>query len=127
VTATSWLLAAAGAVGLTVLFTHHRATFTLATVLFLYLLLAVAVARAGGPLPAAAAGVAGFGLANWYFVTPQRQLAVRDGRDLLSLAVYLVAVATVVALVEEVRRLRQTLARSQAELVASRSEADDSS
>lgn len=109
-----WVIAACTVVGLTVLFTHHRTTFTLSTVLLSYLLVTIVVARLGGPLPAAAAGVAGFGLTNWFFVAPQRQLAVSQGRDLLSLAAYLVAVGAVVVLADEVRRLRRALAREPA-------------
>lgn len=105
------MLAVGGTAGLTVLFTHQRATFTLSSVLLTYFVLAVVVARVGGALPGSAAGVAGFVLTNWYFVNPQRQLAVREGRDLLSLAAYLVAVGVVVSLAEEVRWVRRTRAR----------------
>ncbi|MDQ3738023.1 MAG: DUF4118 domain-containing protein [Actinomycetota bacterium] len=104
--------AAGGTAGLTVLFTHQRATFTLSSVLLVYFLLVVVVARLGGPLPGGATGVAGFVLTNWYFVSPQRQLAVSEGRDLLSLGAYLVAVGIVVALAEEVRRARRTPAQA---------------
>jgi two-component system, OmpR family, sensor histidine kinase KdpD len=90
------LVAAAGLPALTALLALLRDALELPSVLLLYLLLVVAVSAIGGLWPALAAAVAGFLLANWYFVPPLHTFTISDGENILALLVFL-AVAGVVS------------------------------
>ncbi len=83
--------------------------------LLLYLVLAMVVALVGGVLPALAAVVVGFLLANWYFTPPFYVLTITDGENVFALLVYVFAAGTVAILVDRVGRSRQRAARLQAE------------
>jgi two-component system, OmpR family, sensor histidine kinase KdpD len=113
-----WIIAAAGLPLLTLAFVNLRDTFELSTVLLLYLVLAMVVALVGGVLPALAAVVVGFLLANWYFTPPYYQLTITDVENLLALIVYVVAAGMVAVLVDRIGRTRLRGARLQAEAEA---------
>ena len=74
---------------LTVVMAGMRDSFELPGTLLLYLLAVVAVAAIGGVLPALAASVAAFLLANFYFIPPLHEFAIHEGKDLIALIVFL--------------------------------------
>ncbi len=113
-----WLIAVIGLPVITLTFTHTRDVFGLSSALLLYLVLAMVVALVGGALPAAAAVIAGFFLANWFFTPPYYRLDISDIENVLALVVYVVAAGIVAVLVDRVGRSRLRAARSQAEAEA---------
>jgi two-component system sensor histidine kinase KdpD len=84
----------------------------------MYLILAMVVALVGGVLPAAAAVVGGFLLANYYFTPPLYQFTIHEGENLLALVVYAVAAGIVALLVDRVGRSHLQAARSRSEAEA---------
>jgi two-component system sensor histidine kinase KdpD len=87
-------------------------------VLLMYLVLAMVVALVGGVLPAAAAVIGGFLLANWYFTPPFYEFTIHEGENLLALIVYVVAAGMVAVLVDRVGRSRLLAGRARAEAEA---------
>ncbi len=80
-----WLLAAVGLPLITFACANMRDQVGLPSVLLLYLVLAMVVALVGGVLPALAAVVVGFLLANWYFTPPFYVFTITDGENVLAL------------------------------------------
>ena len=76
------------------------------------------VALVGGVLPAAAAVVGGFLLANYYFTPPFHTFTIHEGENLLALLVYVAAAGIVAVLVDRVGRSRLQASRSRAEAEA---------
>ncbi|MGQ0616298.1 MAG: DUF4118 domain-containing protein [Acidimicrobiia bacterium] len=114
----AWSLTAAGLPLLTVVLANLRNTVGLSSVLLLYLLVAMAVAAVGGVVPAIAASVSGFLLANWYFTPPIYRFSIGDSENLLALVVYLGAAGLVSVMVDRVARSRLDATRSRAEAEA---------
>ena len=117
----AWSLAALGLPTLTWILLQLADGLGLHNVLLLYLLWAVLVGVVGGVLPALAAALAGFFLANWYFTEPFHTLIVRDPDHLVSLFVFLVVALAVGLLVglSTRRSAEARRARAQAEALAS--------
>jgi two-component system sensor histidine kinase KdpD len=113
-----WVLAVVGLPLTTLVFVNTRDQVGLPTVLLLYLVLAMVVALVGGVLPALAAVVVGFLLANWFFTPPFYVLTITDPENVLALIVYVFAAGTVAVLVDRVGRSRLRAARLQAEAEA---------
>jgi two-component system, OmpR family, sensor histidine kinase KdpD len=113
-----WIIAGVGLPLITVIFANLRDSFGLSSVLLLYLVLAMVVALVGGVLPAIAAVVIGFVLANWYFAPPYHQLHIADVENVLALLVYALAAGMVAVLVDRVGRSQLRAARLQAEAEA---------
>ena len=113
-----WVVAAVGLPVITLTFVNLRDTFGLSSVLLLYLVLAMVVALVGGVLPAMAAVIVGFLLANYYFAPPFHRLDIADVENVLALAVYAAAAGIVAVLVDRVGRSRLRAARLQAEAEA---------
>ena len=110
-----WAITAGGLPLLTLLFANARDTFGLTSVLLIYLILAMVVALVGGVLPAAAAVVGGFLLANWYFTPPFYEFTIHEGENLLALIAFVVAAGMVAVLVDRVGRSRLQAGRARAE------------
>jgi two-component system, OmpR family, sensor histidine kinase KdpD len=113
-----WAIAAVGLPLLTLLFANTRDTFGLHSILLIYLILAMVVALVGGVLPAAAAVVVGFLLANWFFTPPFYEWTISEAENLLALLIYVVAAGMVAVLVDRVGRSRLQASRSRAEAEA---------
>jgi two-component system, OmpR family, sensor histidine kinase KdpD len=113
-----WVIVAAGLPLLTLTFVHLRDTFGLHSVLLIYLILAMVCALIGGVLPATAAVVGGFLLANYFFTPPFHDWTVAEGENLLALLVYALAAGIVAVLVDRVGRSRLQASRSRAEAEA---------
>lgn len=113
-----WGIASVGLPSMTVLFAHSRSAFSLPSILLLYLVLAMVVALVGGVMPSAAAVVAGFLLANWYFTPPEHEFTVAATENLLALAVYVAAAGIVAVLVDRVGRRTLQARRATAEASA---------
>lgn len=116
----SWGLTAVGLPLLTWVVTAFRDRLDLHNVLLVYLLAAVVVGGIGGALPAAAAAVIGFLLANWFFTVPVGSWTIGSPQDLFSLFAFLVVALAVGLLVGlSTRRSAEALkARAQAEALA---------
>jgi two-component system sensor histidine kinase KdpD len=112
------VIAAVGLPVLTLLFANARDTFSLTTVLLVYLVLAMLVAVVGGLLPALAAGLAAFLLANWFFTPPYYEFTIHEGENLIALVVFLMATGLVAVLVDRVGRMRLRAGRARAEAEA---------
>jgi len=113
-----WVLVAVGLPLITLTCANLRDHVGLPSVLLLYLVLAMVVALVGGALPAGAAVLGGFLLANWFFTPPFHRLTITDGDNALALVVYAVAAGIVALLVDRVGRSRSRAARLQAEAEA---------
>jgi two-component system sensor histidine kinase KdpD len=113
-----WVLVVVGLPLITVIFVNLRDEVGFTSVLLLYLVLAMVVALVGGVLPAIAAVIGGFLLANWYFTPPFHELSIAERENLLALVVYAVAAGIVAVLVDRVGRSRMRAARLQAEAEA---------
>ncbi len=100
--------------GLSALHEHLR----LPSVLLIYLLLVVAVAAVGGLWPALAAAVAGFLLANWYFVPPVHTFTIGEGENILALIVFVTVAGIVSGFVSLAARRAAEGARARAEAEA---------
>jgi two-component system, OmpR family, sensor histidine kinase KdpD len=100
--------------GLSALHEHLR----LPSVLLIYLLLVVAVAAVGGLWPALAAAVAGFLLANWYFVPPIHTFTIGEGENILALIVFVTVAGIVSGFVSLAARRAAEGARARAEAEA---------
>ncbi|MBS1848128.1 MAG: sensor histidine kinase KdpD [Actinobacteria bacterium] len=111
----AWAFAAVVLPVTTVILTHMRGDIELSSVLLLYLLVVVAVAATGGALPAIAAAVAGFLLANWYFAPPYHRFTIVEPDNVLALVVYLLVAAIVSILVFVATRRTAEAARAGAE------------
>ncbi|MGV8909754.1 MAG: sensor histidine kinase [Propionicimonas sp.] len=93
-------VAAVGAPLLTLLLVPVRDSLGLDTVLLLFVLVSVAASAVGGVLPALAASVVSFGLANFFFAPPYGSLLVENSNELLDLIIFF-AVALGVGVVTE--------------------------
>jgi two-component system sensor histidine kinase KdpD len=113
-----WVLVVAGLPLITLAFANLRDQVGFTSVLLLYLVLAMVVALVGGVLPAIAAVIGGFLLANWYFTEPMYELTIAEPENLLALVVYAVAAGIVAVLVDRVGRSRMRASRLQAEAEA---------
>jgi two-component system sensor histidine kinase KdpD len=94
---------------ITVTLAHLRARFGLPSVLLIYLITVLAVGSVGGAVPAVAAALAAFLLANYYFTPPLYRFTITDSEDLLALIVFLVAAGMVSYLVDLAARRREEL------------------
>src|SRR5438094_314348 len=96
---------------------HVRSTDGLGVpgVLLLYLLAVVASAATGGVLPALAASIAAFVLANWYFIAPLHEWTIHEGKDFIALFAFLLVAGVVSALVNAAARRSAEAARARAE------------
>jgi two-component system sensor histidine kinase KdpD len=113
-----WGLAVVGLPLMTVALVHLRDNIHLPTVLLLYLGFGMIVALVGGALPALAAVVGGFLLADYYFAEPFYELSISSAEVIVSLVVYLLAAGLVAVLVDRLGRTRLQAARSHAEAEA---------
>jgi two-component system sensor histidine kinase KdpD len=91
----AWLALVAGLPALTAVLAASRDHLHLPSALLLYLLVVVAVAVLGGTMPAMAAAVAAFFLANWYFTPPFHRLSIDAAEDVVALVAFLVVAAVV--------------------------------
>ena len=91
---------------------------TLATHLLLYLLVVVVAAAAGGVLPALGAAVAGFLLANYYFVPPIHTFTIGEAASVVALVVFVVVAATTSGFVTLAQRRAHDARRARAEAEA---------
>ncbi len=91
-----WLIGLAGGPALALLLVPVRDEVTLSSVLLLFLLLVVLAAATGGALPAFAASVIGFLLANYLFTPPLHHWSIAKPADLVALLVF-VAVGGIVS------------------------------
>src|SRR5215218_5960285 len=106
--ASGLLLALVGLPLLTVTLTSLRSQVDLPSALLL-----VIVAVVGGFMPAAAAAVGAFLLANWYFTPPFHRFQIAKQADVLALVVFIAVAGVVSALVDLAAR-----ARAEAEALA---------
>ena len=100
---------------LTIVMAGMRDNLGLPGALLVYLLAVVAIAAVGGVWPALGASVAAFLLANWYFTPPLHQWTIHEGKDLISLVVFLLVAGVVSALVHTAARRSAEAARARAE------------
>ncbi|MGA7098594.1 MAG: ATP-binding protein, partial [Acidimicrobiia bacterium] len=116
----SWAIVVLGLPVLTAIVFLFRDNLQLHNVLLIYLMSAVVVAGIGGALPAGAAAVAGFFLANWFFTPPVKTWSVSNPDDLLSIVIFLVISLAVGLLVgySSRRSVEARKARAQAEALA---------
>lgn len=116
----SWAIVVLGLPALTAILLLFRDNLQLHNVLLIYLMSAVVVAGIGGALPAGAAAVAGFLLANWFFTPPVKTWSVSNPDDLLSIVIFLVISLAVGLLVgySSRRSVEARKARAQAEALA---------
>jgi K+-sensing histidine kinase KdpD len=97
-----------------------RGSISLDSVLLLYLLAVVVVAVIGGMLPALAAALSSFLLANWFLTEPYHTFDVESRDSVIALVVFVVVAATVSVIVDvSSRRLvAATRSRMEAELLS---------
>ena len=112
------VLAAVGPLVLTAVLAGLREEVGLPSVLLLFLLLVVGVSAVGGLWPALAAAVSGFLLVNWYFTPPLHTFTIREGENILALAVFLTVAAVVSGFVALASRRAAEAARTRAEAEA---------
>ncbi len=93
-------VAALGAPLLTFLLLPARDSLGLDTVLLLFILVSVVASAVGGVLPALAASLISFGLANFFFAPPFGSLLVENSNELIDLIIFF-AVAVGVGVVTE--------------------------
>ena len=93
-------VAAVGAPLLTLLLVPARESLGLDTVLLLFVLVSVVASAVGGVLPAVAASLISFGLANFFFAPPYGSLLVENNNELIDLISFF-AVAVGVGVVTE--------------------------
>ena len=93
-------VAAGSAPLLTLLLLPVRESLGLDTVLLLFVLVSVVASAVGGVLPALAASMISFGLANFFFAPPYGSLLVENNNELIDLIVFF-AVAVGVGVVTE--------------------------
>jgi K+-sensing histidine kinase KdpD len=105
-------LVVVGLPSLTGILVQWRGTLSLGTILLLYLLAVVVVAAVGGVLPAVAAAVASFLLANWYLTPPYHTLRVEQRDSIIELVVFVVTALIVSVTVEAAAQRRVAAARS---------------
>ncbi len=94
-------VAALGAPLLTLVLVPARESLGLDTVLLLFILVSVVASAVGGVLPALAASLISFGLANFFFTPPYGTLLVEHTNELIDLIVFF-AVAVGVGVVTEI-------------------------
>jgi two-component system sensor histidine kinase KdpD len=111
----AWLLAVLGLPILTAVMVAARSDLGLSSVLMLYLLLVVGVAGTGGVRPGLASGVVAFLLADYYFIPPIHEIAVKASQDLVALATFLVVAVVVSLLVTVAARRTAEAAHAKAE------------
>ena len=124
------VVAVAGLPLLTVLLLPWREQLTLPTDFLLYLAFTVAVSVLGGLAVGVATAIVASILVNWFFVPPLHEFTIRDGQNVVALAVFIAVAALVSLLVDrasartrESRRARveaEVLARATATLVGER-------
>lgn len=94
-------VAAFGAPLVTLLLVSSRESLGLDTVLLLFILVSVIASAVGGVLPALAASLISFGLANFFFAPPYGSLLVENNNELIDLIIFF-AVAVGVGVVTEI-------------------------
>ena len=94
-------VAAGSAPLLTLLLLPVRESLGLDTVLLLFVLVSVVASAVGGVLPALAASMISFGLANFFFAPPYGSLLVENRNELIDLIIFF-AVAVGVGVVTEI-------------------------
>jgi K+-sensing histidine kinase KdpD len=92
-----------------------RDSISLDSVLLLYLLAVVVVAAIGGMLPALAAAVSSFLLANWFLTEPYHTFDVESRDSVIALVVFVVVAATVSVIVDVSSRRLVAATRSRLE------------
>ena len=80
---------------MTVVLAGAREHLHLPSVLLLYLLVVVAIAVLGGIVPAVAAAIGAFFLANWFFTPPFHRLTIDAAEDVIALAAFVVVAGVV--------------------------------
>jgi two-component system sensor histidine kinase KdpD len=110
-----WLLATAGVAGLTAVLLGLPRGSTVSFEAMLYLALAIVCALVGGRWPAVIAAVLGFAALNFWFTPPVHTLEIADGRDLVTLAVFLLSSLAVAGVVDAAARRRERAVRAEAE------------
>ena len=95
---------------ITLFLSQFRSQLDLSTVSLLYLLFAVLVGLIGGIVPSIVAGVASFGLLNFYFAPPIHTFTISDTRDLVTLITFF-AVSLVIGFL--IDQMAQKLTQSQ--------------
>ena len=118
--ATAFAIAIGGSRLLTFVLSRVRDSVGLQNALLLHLLLVVVVATVGGVWPAAVGSILAFALLNWFFAPPIHTWTIANGRDLLSLFVFLVVAGVISTLVDLAARRRSdaTRARTEAQALA---------
>ncbi len=94
-------VAVVGAPVMTAVLVPSRESLGLDTVLLLFVLLSVIASAVGGVLPALAASLITFGLANFFFAPPYGTLMVASNNELIDLGIFF-AVAVGVGVVAEI-------------------------
>ena len=100
---------------LTVVMANMRDGIDLPATLLLYLLAVVTISAIGGVWPALGASVVAFFLANFYFIEPLHEFAIREGKDLIALVVFLLVAGVVSAFVQFAARRSAEASRARAE------------
>lgn len=93
--ALAWVGVVVGLPAMTALLASARDHLHLPSVLLLYLLVVVAIAVLGGTLPALAAAVGAFFLANWFFTPPFHRLSIDAAEDVVGLVAFLLVAGVV--------------------------------
>lgn len=93
--ATAWAGVVAGLPVLTAALVGAREHLHLPSVLLLYLLAVVAIAVLGGIIPAFAAAVGAFFLANWFFTPPFHRLTIDATEDVVALVAFVIVAGVV--------------------------------
>jgi two-component system sensor histidine kinase KdpD len=115
---TGFAIAAVGLPLVTVALAHLRSAFRLSSVLLIYLVTVMAVAVVGGALPALAAAVGAFLLANWYFTPPFYRWEIGEHENLLALLAFVLTAGLVSYFVDLAARRATAVARARAEAEA---------
>jgi two-component system sensor histidine kinase KdpD len=110
-----WLMALIGMPLLALALIPVRGTIHETGALPLLLLGAVIVAAVGGLFPGIAAGLVGFGLADWYFIPPLHSWTINHGGDAVALIVFVIMAVVVSLLGDQLARRRLEVARARGE------------
>jgi two-component system, OmpR family, sensor histidine kinase KdpD len=111
----AWLTAVAGLPALTAVLVPMRNDVGLPTILLLYLTFVVVVAALGGVVPAIAAALAGFLLANRLFTPPIHTWTIAEAENLVALIMFVVVAVVVSSFVAAAARRAAEAARAAAE------------
>lgn len=102
----------------TLLFLPFRSLLAIQHWAWLYLIVVGAVAWAAGTAPALVAALVAFGVSNFLFTPPYHTFEVADPRDVIQLAVFLLAAVTLGLLTGRLRERELLAARNESEATA---------